>query len=148
MQPKTTYVYSTGDFYRLYKKDTPKEEQVEFKKYKAFIKDFFIAVGDKIIKERWSFYFPYKLGFLTIKSHTRKNRSQPINWKSTNDLGRLIYHTNLHSFKRIFRFKWNKSRLRFRNRKFYRFHPEVALKHRLKDNIRKTSEDPEIKFIR
>lgn len=94
--------------------------------YKQVVHKFFIEVFKKMIYENFIFMLPYGGGTISIKSYKpsideiKKGRKY-INWKKTKEKGKKIYYLNKHSNGYSYYFKWDKSFVKFRNRKFYKF---------------------------
>lgn len=120
---KKFFSVSEKDAAKDYKKKKGKQSESVYKKV---IHMFFIEIFKKMIHENFIFMLPYSGGTVSIRSFKpkisdiKKGRKY-INWQKTKEAGKKIYYLNKHSNGQLYYFKWDKSFVKFRNRKFYKF---------------------------
>jgi hypothetical protein len=106
--------------YIKYLKDNPKGsenflELYEFKKASILI---FQEVVDSIFKGK-RVTLPYGLGVLYLDTFELKGKK--IDFGASNKIGKVVYHTNLHSDGKTYKLKWYKVSSRFKNKKMFKF---------------------------
>lgn len=148
--------YTVIEFEKGYQKELKEKEETGMckKVYKEVMKEFFELLSQKIIREKYVFRMPYRLGTIRItKEKTKIGSKGAIDHNATKRLGKTIYHTNKHTGGFFFKWKWFSNRFytHFKNSSFYSFTPvrdpgkrEVG-KLGLSDWVRACSDDPYVK---
>lgn len=123
---KHTKDLSTKDFYKNYCKASLNNKRipVDYAIYYKVIRDFNQRLQDKIIKDAASFKMPYKLGYLGIIKYAIKFdidniKTWKVNYGESKKQGLLIYYDQPFRY----RFKWDKSGLALKGKRFYKFVP-------------------------
>lgn len=111
--------YTILDIYRAYNKIN---ENVPYSRYKRILDEFNKVVKDEILERSQLFKMPYWLGSVCIvkykpKSYTDKSLS--VDYKSSKQEGKKIYHLNEHSNGYKYRLYWTKIPRTFSNRYMY-----------------------------
>lgn len=101
--------YTIADIYRDYVKKN--DVELKYARYKRIIDEFNKVVKEDILERSQPFKMPYGLGFVCIvkykpKSYTDKSLS--VDYKSSNEEGKRIYHLNEHSNGYKYRLYWSK----------------------------------------
>lgn len=153
---KRQFTYTIKDAYKVYKKDF--KNPISYMKYRDILRSVFAALIRKVIEDSWTFYLPFKLGALSrVSRDQRKDKSSnPVDYKRTSEKGKVVYHLNLHSLRRVYRIDWIKSFVKFKNKKYYKYVPSGGTlakkyntgKDRLKDYIKEVVEDNDKKLIK
>lgn len=127
--------FRAGDFYYIYKSERHNGEVTQ-KEYTKILKMFFNIVLRKMILDLFKFNFPGLGYFYIIKrkqvhkvdSDGKLKVDAVVNWiatnklqKKTGDKSKFVYYLNEHTFNNIYRFKWDKTKYHFVNKKFYSF---------------------------
>lgn len=86
--------------------------------------------GDFVINK----YKP-KIDRLLGKEEEGKKSFIPVDWKKTKELGRYVYHLNLHSDGWKYKFQWNYSSARFKGYKLWWFKPSRVTSRTLRHYI-------------
>lgn len=119
--------------YEKYKEMSIPELLVDFKTYKNICKEFNTAVMEDIIKENVPFKMPGRLGTLRIcktkMNYSDKNKLK-VDWKTSREAGKVVYHLNDHTNGYRFRFWWEKKGP-IQNLAFYSFTPTREYKRLL-----------------
>lgn len=134
--------YTIYDFYHT----LPDKDIISKELYLKVIKDFFTELTSKVIIERKSLKLPYNLDTHRIKKNKFKNNLYPrIDFNKSKQFGKTIYHLNTHSSGFYFRWYWDKSHLKAKNKSFYKF--ELTKKNTLflAKEIFRCNKDPYIK---
>ena len=108
-----TQSYTIKDFYKYYlsyAKDG-KVYQIDYTTYRKIITDYFMFIRDEILEKSREFKMPCRLGSLFImkrKPLKWDSGSLRIDYKTSKDLGKVVYHLNEHSDGYKYRFCWSK----------------------------------------
>lgn len=116
--------YTLVDFYEEYEEERENfPRKLNREEYLRVMKDLFYELSLAIIRDKYRWDIGFRLGSIYISKSTQKQGKAPINWKKTNEQGKIIRHTNFHTNKNVFRWKWRKEARRcfFKNRSFYSF---------------------------
>ena len=109
-----------SDVHRFYK--TQVNNPVDYKTFRAVCNDFNkIFVGELLegrVKEMYN-----RLGKLCIVKLPTDYTNPKVDYKSTKELGKVVYHTNIHSEGFYARFIWIKNKMRSLKLGRYRFTP-------------------------
>ena len=101
--------YTIADIYRDYVKKN--DVELNYARYKRIIDEFNKVVKEEILERSQPFKMPYGLGVVCIveykpKSYTDKSLS--VDYKSSKEEGKRIYHLNEHSNGYKYRLYWSK----------------------------------------
>ena len=101
--------YTIADIYRDYIKNN--DVELNYARYKRIIDEFNKVVKEEILERSQPFKMPYGLGVICIvkyrpKSYTDKSLS--VDYKSSKEEGKRIYHLNEHSNGYKYRLYWSK----------------------------------------
>lgn len=123
---KSHLTYSVRDAYKDYKKDrreNGKEYELRsYKKYKEYIFEVFAEIFKDIVHKGWHFILPFGLGEFYLKVSDSFTGTRVIDWEKTAEKGEHVYHFNNHSFRKVYKLKWDTSyTTKFDNAKFYHF---------------------------
>lgn len=132
--------YSITDFAVMYEKETG----ISQKLFKQVLGEFLKELRDTIIKKRYKFQMPHRLGYLRIVKRKNNTDNLKIDYKKTKELGETIYHLNRHTDRHFFRWIWNKPKqlVTFKNNTFYSFNPVRSSKRALSHYIFECANDP------
>ena len=117
--------FTLKDAYKKYKDVAIKELQVDFKTYKKVCKEFNKEIFTDIIEDNLPFKMPCRLGVLRVKkskmNYKDKNKLK-VDWKTSKEANKIVYHLNDHTNGYKFRFWWEK-RGPIKNLSVYSFTP-------------------------
>lgn len=105
---KNKHSYTISDIYRAY---CQTNEEVPYVRYKRIIDSFNKVVKDEILERSQPFKMPYGLGMICIvkyKPKTYTSKSLSVDYKSSKEEGKRIYHLNEHSNGYKYRLYWSK----------------------------------------
>lgn len=117
--------YTVSDFYDFYLKEIGDNKlyEIDYKEYSNIISDFYKSIMDFILKKNGVFKMPYKLGDVRVvkrKLNLDHLRLTGIDWKTTVETGKHVYHLNEHTSGYKYNFQWNKKNMNLKNLYFYR----------------------------
>lgn len=117
---KVKLTYTITDFYEDYAKDAI--VPLSRKQYVSICKMFLEQVSLAIVREKYEFKMPSRLGYLRVVK-CRPPKVKAIDFKKTKQYGKTIRHINMHTDRYHFRFKWIKSSpyCYFTNKSYYSF---------------------------
>ena len=131
-----TKSYVGKDFYKSYMdyvEDNPLY-QVEYRKFRDIINDYFRYLRDEIIENGKEVRLPCRMGTLQVVKHKPKtytSKSLRIDFKATKEAGKTIYHLNEHTNMYKYRFLWSKQNMLTKNKTKYQLIMTRANKRRL-----------------
>lgn len=99
--------YTIPDFYKAYDKEYP--GTIDYPTYRAILLDLFKSMAEGLLYKSEEYKLPYGLGTIYIgkkRPQTYTKKSLAIDYKTTRELGKIIYHTNEHSDGFKFRLHW------------------------------------------
>lgn len=154
-QPRKTTInnsYGVYDAYKYYRKNKPKAKEyiISESQYFAIIRTLNLLLCQELLNQK-DIVFPLAMGRIEVRKHTpgvkidqngKIKTSYPIDWDSTI---RLWYEDQEAKTERIilkkkekevFRVRYNKSHARYKNKEYYEFKVNRALKLSLRDVIR------------
>ena len=105
--------------YNLYIKEN---QYIEYKTFKDILDRFNSLVLNYLFESSEGFKMPLGLGYIQIVKYKPKSyneKSLSIDYKSSKELGKRIYHLNEHSNGYKFRLYWSKIPKTFPNRYMY-----------------------------
>jgi hypothetical protein len=118
---KILHTHSISDYYDSYQSERKGWDKVLTKsQYVSLNKDFLFEVSLLIIREKFLFKMPYKLGTIRIK-RILKSKRPGIDWEKTKKLGKQVRYSNLHTDGKGFRWSWDKPRFGITNQSYYTF---------------------------
>lgn len=141
-QPKA---YTIKNFYESYVNYIDNDlYMVDYKTFRNILTDYFKHIRDEIIEEGKTFKIPCRLGTLSIIKHKPKQwngESLRIDFKTSQELGKIIYHLNEHSSGFKYRFHWSKIIMNTPNKIKYQLIVTRANKRRLAQIIKNGERD-------
>lgn len=102
---KNKKAYTFVDMYR----ECPVE--VQYSVYKLVLDTMCTIIKRKVLEDAQGFKMPYGLGFIQIGKYKPKSltsKSLSVDYKSSKEIGKTIYHLNEHSDGCKFRLYWSK----------------------------------------
>ncbi len=112
--------YTVADIYRHYCKNI--RNDVSYVDYKRILDTFNKIVKDEILERSKAFKMPYGLGTICIVKYKPKSyspNSLSVDYKSSKEEGKRIYHLNEHSNGYKYRLFWSKTPQTFPSRYKY-----------------------------
>lgn len=114
------------DFYNLYcsKSEKKGRQPIDYKTFSSVMKDFNLLLRDKIVYKSERVMLPYKMGELYIRKFEvnydpEKQYAWKVNYKASKEAGTRIYHGEPFGYG----WKWNKSPVRLKGKRYYSFKP-------------------------
>ena len=108
---------------------------VGYKKYRRVCEEFNKLIIDGILLKAKEFKMPYRLGTLRIlkkeMNYSAGKNKLKIDWKATNENGKVIYHLNDHTDGFNYRWFWSKKTAIVKNKTIYSFQATRTNKRRL-----------------
>lgn len=106
---KNKQSYTISDIYRLFTKQTGVD--IDYSRFKTILDTFNKTILESLQDRSEGFRMPYGLGYIRIvkykpKSYTQKSLS--IDYKTSKEFGKRIYHLNEHSDGYKYRLFWSK----------------------------------------
>ena len=101
--------YTIADIYRDYVKKN--DVELNYARYKRIIDEFNKVVKEEILERSQPFKMPYGLGVVCIVNYKPKSyidKSLSVDYKSSKEEGKRIYHLNEHSNGYKYRLYWSK----------------------------------------
>ena len=133
--------YTLKDTFVFYKnevEDNPVYE-IEYSEYVDIVTEFYKTVMDHILLKAGTFYMPYGLGDIYVVKAKLKLENidhKQLDWKTTNEVGKRVYHLNEHSGGYKYLFQWEKFKSRIKKLYIYRFQLTRDNKRRLAQLIK------------
>lgn len=124
--------YTTYDVYNNWAKET--ESEVSYVRFKRISEAFNKLISDSILDASDGFKMPYGLGYVRIikyRPKTYTDKSLSVDYKSSKEEGKTIYHLNEHSDGYKFRLYWSKLPQTFPDRYRYQLKLVRANKRKL-----------------
>lgn len=106
--------------YKYYKANSP--YKVEYKLYKRILDKMSQIIAEAVLDRSEGFKMPCGLGYIQVGKYQPKNynsKSLSIDYKSTREYGKVIYHLNEHSNGYKYRLHWSKVPMTFADRYKY-----------------------------
>lgn len=100
--------YTIADIYRAFRKA---RKDVEYSRFKRVLDAFNKTIGEDILERSRAFKMPYGLGTICIvkyKPKTYTDKSLSVDYKTSKEEGKRIYHLNEHSNGYKYRLFWSK----------------------------------------
>lgn len=101
--------FNICDIYNLYVEQTGSD--TEWSVFKAVLTEFNRTVRDILLEQSGAFKMPHGLGLLCIGKYKPKHynsKGLSIDFKTTRELGKIVYHLNEHSNGYKYRLFWSK----------------------------------------
>ena len=156
---KRHFTFTIKDSYNEYK--SQKEEKAyhtTYKVYQDILREIFLFIIKRVIYERWTFYFPYKMGCLTLISidQDKEGNYHPVNRAESKKRNKKIVYFNFHSHKRVYQLKWITNFVQFKNKKYYKYRATkgtMSNKYKsgnagISDMVHTAAKDPTKKLIK
>lgn len=154
-QPRKTTIknsYGVYDAYKYYRKNKPKAKEyiISESQYFSIIRTLNLLLCEEILNQK-DIVFPLAMGRVEVRKYTPEVKfdkdgkiktSYPIDWDSTirlwyeDDISRKKKLILKKKEKEVFRIGYNKSHARYKNKEYYEFKVNRALKLSLRDVIR------------
>lgn len=136
--------YNLKDMYASFKasveKNTPYD--IEYKEFMAITEDYLRAVSEGLLAGKRAFKIPFNLGYIEInKRKVDLSNLKRIDWKTSVDAGKRIYHLNEHSDGFNYKIEWERVNWNTRNSKLYVFSPTRKMKRTLAQLIKEKKID-------
>ena len=138
--------YTAGDFYISYIKhvENSPRHMVSMKVFKAVMKDYIDDMMHKIIWQSKEVKLPCRLGYLSVVKHrptscTKKKLG--VDYASTKEYGKPIYHMNEHSDGYKYMFYWRKYEMVIRHKFMYEICLSRTNKRKLARAIKENKQD-------
>lgn len=106
--------------YKYYKANSP--YKVEYKLYKRILDKMSQIIAEAVLDRSEGFKMPCGLGHIQVGKYQPKNynfKSLSIDYKSTREYGKVIYHLNEHSNGYKYRLHWSRVPMTFADRYKY-----------------------------
>lgn len=106
---KNKHSYTIADIYRHYCKNV--NQDVSYVRYKSILDEFNKVVKEEVLERSRAFKMPYGLGTICVVKYKPKSYSQKslsVDYKSSREEGKRIYHLNEHSDGYKYRLFWSK----------------------------------------
>lgn len=118
--------YTIADYYLSYKDYIEEGTQydVPYQTFRAIVLDYFKYIRNEVMLNSKEVKLPCRLGTLQIVKHKPKEytgKSLRWDWQATKQLGKPVYHLNIHSGEFKYRFYWSKQGCIFKNKGKYMF---------------------------
>ena len=97
------------DMYKQYKKDY--DDDVDYKQFKDILDKFNEQILNCLLQSSGGFKMPFGLGYVQIVKYKPKSmtpKSLSVDFKSSAEYGKTIYHLNEHSDGYKYRLYWSK----------------------------------------
>jgi len=115
--------YTLPDMYKKYVLEYP-EGDIYYVTYSEFVeitKDFYNRMMEEVMYRNATFKLPFRMGYLNIiKRKVNFKNNLAIDWKTTNETGKKVYHMNDHTGGYKYLFKWTKTNVLVQNKFLYR----------------------------
>jgi len=101
--------YTIADIYKDYIKNN--DVDIQYARYKRILDEFNKVVKDEVLERSQPFKMPYGLGLICIVKYKPKgytDKSLSVDYKTSNDENKRIYHLNEHSNGYKYRLYWSK----------------------------------------
>ena len=133
--------YTLKEVYYFYTNEVEgsKIYDVEYSEYVNIVTEFYKDVMDHILLKAGTFYMPFGLGDIHVIKTKLKLENidhKQLDWKTTNEVGKRVYHLNEHSNGYKYLFQWDKVASRIKKLYLYRFQLTRDNKRRLAQLIK------------
>lgn len=101
--------YTIADMFKEYHKI---DKDMPYVRFKSILEQFNTNLRHLLLEGSDGFKMPYRLGYLQIvkyKPKTYTNKSLSVDYKTSKELNKKIYHLNEHSDGYKYRFYWSKN---------------------------------------
>lgn len=125
--------HTVVEFYNEYINNCEENYKVDYKTYKDITSKFFKYLTEELIENGKPVKIPVNLGTIEIVKSKKwfSAKRFSVDFKLTNELGKVIYHLNEHTDGFKFRCHWSKNNVNATNINKYRFVLTRANKRRL-----------------
>jgi hypothetical protein len=133
--------YTLKDIYYFYANEIEgsKIYNIEYSEYVNIVTDFYKDMMDHILLRAGTFYLTFGLGKISVIKAKLKLENidhKQLDWKTTNEIGKRVYHLNEHSSGYKYLFEWNKRGSKIKKLYLYRFQLTRGNKRRLAQLIK------------
>jgi len=133
--------YTLKDTYKFYCEDvrSSKIYDIPYETYKNICNDFYKEMMNHVVERNGTFKMPYRMGSLFVlkeKVNVNKLNGHSVDWKLTNECGKLVFHLNEHTNGYKYTYQWDKKETKLPNLYYYRLVPTRANKRRLAELIK------------
>ena len=133
--------YTLKDVYHFYRNEVEGSTiyELEYSEYVAIATEFYKEMMDHILLKAGTFYMPFGLGDVHVvkaKLNLDNIDHKQLDWKTTNEVGKRVYHLNEHSNGYKYLFQWDRIRSRIKKLYIYRFQLTRSNKRRLAQLIK------------
>ena len=133
--------YTLKDVYAFYRNEIEGSNiyDLEYSEYVDIATEFYKTIMDHILLKAGTFYMPYGLGDVYVVKAKLKLENidhKQLDWKTTNEVGKRVYHLNEHSSGYKYLFQWEKFKSRIKKLYLYRFQLTRTNKRRLAQLIK------------
>lgn len=142
-----TKSYTTLDYYASYlehSKGASADYKVNRRVFRNIISDYFKFLASEIIDEGKEVTLPSRLGTIQVikkKPLKFERKNLAVDFKTTNELGKVILHLNEHTSGYRYRFRWRKQGLLTRNGSMYQLIMSRGNKRGMAHNIKVLRKD-------
>lgn len=116
--------YNLKHFYDDYREEIEEGSPYDVSRetFYALCEDYFKYIADLLMEQAAVVQLPYRLGHLFIdKSRSKDFNKLAVDWKTSKELGKKVYHLNKHTDGFKYKFTWSKQRCIVKNKGLYRF---------------------------
>lgn len=120
MMRNKTDSHTYHSMYKYYKTNSP--YKVEYSLYKRILDKMSQIIAEAVLDRSEGFKMPCGLGYIQVGKYQPKNynsKSLSIDYKSTREYGKVIYHLNEHSNGYKYRLHWSRVPMTFADRYKY-----------------------------
>jgi len=133
---KVVNPYTFKDFFVFYKNEVKNNElyNLEYKEYVEIASEFYKEMMDNILLKNGKLILPFGMGDVSVVKAKMKLKNldyKALDWKTTNETGKCVYHLNEHSSGYKYFYQWDKYRSRVKKLLLYRFQLTRDNKRRL-----------------
>ena len=98
----------------------------------TILDDYFKEISKGLLAGKTAYKMPFSLGYIEItKRKLDLSKLKRVDWKTTVETGKTIYHLNEHSDGFDYKIEWDRIRNAVRNAKLYVFSPTRKMKRTL-----------------
>lgn len=138
--------YVMKDFYNFYVNETEDNDlyETEYNDYVNIVNDFYKTMVDYVLLKSGKFILPFGLGDIFVikrKVDLDYIDHKALDWKTTNQTGKRVYHLNEHTGGYKYFYHWDKSRSRLNKLYLYRFQLTRTNKRRLAKLVKSGKHD-------
>ena len=125
--------YNLKDLYEHYIKTVEPNSPyaVSYKEFMTILDEYLKEISDGLLAGKAAYKTPFNLGYIEItKKKVDLSKLKRVDWKTTVETGKTIYHLNEHSDGFDYKIEWLRSQ-NAKNSKLYVFSPTRRMKRTL-----------------